>query len=101
MGADKIQAPRIDADQKADNKRIAKRWKVQNLNKAVDAIVDSATRLEKEIETETKYWEQVLAVSNKGWAICRIPSEKQTLGVRFGFSEGKSHAILLYYEAGY
>ncbi|RDL41560.1 uncharacterized protein BP5553_01539 [Venustampulla echinocandica] len=87
MGADKIQASRVDANQKADNKRIAKGWKVQNLNKAVDTIVDSATRLEKEIETETKYWEQVLSVSNKGWAICRIPSEKQTLGVRFGFPE--------------
>lgn len=90
LGADKLNAPRIDKAQKEGNRRIAKGWKLENLNKTVDTILSSATRLEKEIESETKYWEEVLAVSNKGWAICRIPSEKQTLAVRFGFSEGKS-----------
>lgn len=89
LGADKLNAPRLEKAQKEDNLRIAKGWKLQNLSKTVDTILNSATRLEKEIESETKYWEEVLAVSNKGWAICRIPSEKQTLAVRFGFSEGK------------
>jgi mediator of RNA polymerase II transcription subunit 17 len=70
-----------------DNKRAAKGWKVQSLNNAVDSILESATRLEKEIEKETKYWEQILAVSDAGWALCRLPNEKHTLGVRFGFSE--------------
>ncbi|CAG8957701.1 hypothetical protein HYFRA_00000036 [Hymenoscyphus fraxineus] len=87
LGADKLHTPRITEDQKQENMRIAKGWKLQNLSKTVDTILTAATRLEKEIESETKYWEEVLAVSNKGWAICRIPSEKQTLGVRFGFSE--------------
>ncbi|CAG8978181.1 hypothetical protein HYALB_00013172 [Hymenoscyphus albidus] len=87
LGADKLHTPRITEDQKQENMRIAKGWKLQNLSKTVDTILNAATRLEKEIESETKYWEEVLAVSNKGWAICRIPSEKQTLGVRFGFSE--------------
>lgn len=36
---------------------------------------------------ETKYWEQVLAISDNGWAICRLPHEKHTLGVRVGFLE--------------
>ncbi|KAG9237639.1 subunit 17 of mediator complex-domain-containing protein [Amylocarpus encephaloides] len=87
LGVDRLQAPRIDKAQKDDNKRIAKGWKIQNINKTVDTILDSATRLEKEIESETKYWGEVLAISEKGWAVCRIPSEKQTLGVRFGFPE--------------
>lgn len=72
---------------KKDNKAIATGWKIQNLNKSVDSILASATRLEKEIEVETKYWEQVLAINENGWAICRLPQEKHTLGVRFGFSE--------------
>jgi mediator of RNA polymerase II transcription subunit 17 len=89
LGMDKIQASRVTDAQKEDNRRVAKGWKIQNLNKTVDTILESATRLEKEMETETKYWEQVLAVSDSGWAVCRLPNEKHTLGVRFGFSECK------------
>lgn len=88
LGADKTQASKITEAQKDDNKRIAKGWKIQSLNKTADSILASATRLEREIELETEYWKQVLAISENGWAICRLPNEKQTLGVRFGFSEG-------------
>ncbi|RAL58645.1 hypothetical protein DID88_003009 [Monilinia fructigena] len=70
-----------------ENKKIAKGWKASNLGKTVDSILASATRLEKEIDAETKYWEQVLAISESGWAVCRLPQEKHTLGVRFGFAE--------------
>jgi mediator of RNA polymerase II transcription subunit 17 len=90
LGADKMQISKVTDAQKEDNKRIAKGWKIQNLNKTADSILESATRLEKEIELETEYWKQVLAVSENGWAICRLPNEKHTLGVRFGFSEGKA-----------
>ncbi|KUJ09258.1 uncharacterized protein LY89DRAFT_690314, partial [Mollisia scopiformis] len=87
LGADKLAATKLTEAQKADNKQIAKGWKAQSLDNAVDSILASATRLEKEIEHETKYWEQVLAVSDNGWAVCRLPNEKHTLGVRYGFSE--------------
>ncbi|CAL3971189.1 unnamed protein product, partial [Diplocarpon coronariae] len=87
LGADKLAAPRATDAQKQDNKNVAKGWKIQHLNQTVESILASATRLEKEIEHETKYWEQVLAVSEKGWAICRLPNQKHILGVRFGFSE--------------
>ncbi|CZT50663.1 related to SRB4 DNA-directed RNA polymerase II holoenzyme and Kornberg`s mediator (SRB) subcomplex subunit [Rhynchosporium secalis] len=87
LGADKLAAPRTTDAQKQDNRNVAKGLKTQHLNKAVDSILASATRLEKEIEHETKYWEQVLAVSEKGWAVCRLPNQRHILGVRFGFSE--------------
>jgi mediator of RNA polymerase II transcription subunit 17, fungi type len=87
LGADKVQESRVSKSQKQDNGRIAKGWKLQSLTDTVDLILASATRLEKEIEKETKYWEQVLTVSENGWAICRLPQERHTLGVRFGFAE--------------
>jgi mediator of RNA polymerase II transcription subunit 17 len=100
LGADKLHTPRIRDAEKQDNKRVAKGWKIQNLNKAVDSILASAGRLEKEIERETKYWEQILAVSDAGWSLCRMPNERHILGVRFGFSEGncfltRSSALML------
>jgi mediator of RNA polymerase II transcription subunit 17, fungi type len=88
LGADKLHDPRTTDVQKQDNRQIAKGWKSQSLNKTVDSILASASRLEKEIELETRYWQQVLAISDNGWSICRLPNEKHTLGVRFGFSEG-------------
>lgn len=94
LGADKIHTSKVTDAQKEDNKRIAKGWKIQNLNKTADSILASATRLEKEIEVETEYWKHVLAVKESGWSICRLPNEKHTLGVRFGFSEGKFLSLL-------
>jgi len=87
LGADKLSVSRYTEAQKLDNKRVARGWKIQSLNNAVDSILASATRLENEIARETKYWEQILAVSDAGWSLCRLPSEKHTLGVRFGFAE--------------
>jgi mediator of RNA polymerase II transcription subunit 17, fungi type len=94
LGADKVQDSKVTKAQRLDNRRIAKGWKLQSLTDSVDSLLASATRLEKEIEKETQYWEQVLAVSENGWAICRLPQERHTLGVRFGFAECKE--ALLY-----
>jgi len=91
LGMDKMKEPMVTREQKEDNKSISRGWKIQNLNKTVDSILASATRLEKEIELETKYWDQVLSIDEEGWAICRIPQEKHTLGVRFGFLEGAAN----------
>jgi mediator of RNA polymerase II transcription subunit 17 len=93
LGADKVQGSRLTEAQKIANKKVAKGWKIQSLNKTVDGILASAARLESEIQVETKYWEQVLAVSEKGWAVCQLPQERHTLAVRFGFSECKSYSV--------
>ena len=63
-------------------------WKMQSLKSTADSLLRSATRLGQEIGRETKYWEQILAVKEHGWSLCRLPREKHTLGVRFGFAEG-------------
>ncbi|KAH6674895.1 subunit 17 of mediator complex-domain-containing protein [Halenospora varia] len=87
LGATKLNGPQTTPALRENNRQVAKGWKIQNLTKTVDNILASATKLEQEIETETKYWEQVLAVSTSGWAVCRLPGERHTLGVRYGFSE--------------
>jgi mediator of RNA polymerase II transcription subunit 17 len=89
LGMDKLHAPRITSATREDNKASAKGWKVQSLNKSVDSILASAERLKAEVEHETIFWGQVLAISDNHWAVCRLPYDKHTLGVRFGFSEGR------------
>lgn len=63
---------------------------MQSLSSAADSLLQAATRLEDEVGRETTYWDQVLSVKEEGWSLCRLPREKHTLGVRYGFAE--SHA---------
>lgn len=71
-----------------DNMLVSAGLKVKSLGAAADAILCSARRLENEMRQETEYWRQVLAIQSKGWPICRMPREKQTLAVRYDFAEG-------------
>ncbi|KAL8929162.1 MAG: hypothetical protein Q9172_000597 [Xanthocarpia lactea] len=62
-------------------------WRMRSLTRSADSLLTSATRLEQEIERESTYWRQVLAVKDAGWPICRLPGDRQALAVRFGFAE--------------
>lgn len=72
-----------------DTKNVSRGWRLQSFNAAANKLLNSATRLEEEVALETKYWDEVLAVKDKGWKVCRMPRESQTLGVQCGFLEGK------------
>ena len=88
LGTEILQLPQIPDSKNRDDDRVSTGWKQQSLHATQDSLIQAATRLEKELKKETDYWEQVLAVKEKGWSICRLPREKNTLGVRYGFSEG-------------
>ncbi|KAB8211599.1 mediator of RNA polymerase II transcription subunit 17 [Aspergillus parasiticus] len=70
-----------------DTKNVSRGWRLQNFNSAASKLLDSATRLEAEVASETKYWDEVLAVKEKGWKVSRLPRERQALGVQYGFLE--------------
>ncbi len=88
LGAEVVQAPeKSEAEIKA-LQIVSVGWKMQSLKSTADSLLRSATRLEQEVGRETKYWEKILAVKEQGWSLCRLPREKHTLGVRYGFAEG-------------
>ncbi|KAF7585511.1 RNA polymerase II mediator complex subunit [Aspergillus hancockii] len=70
-----------------DTRTVSRGWRLQNFNAAANKLLDSATRLEAEVASETKYWNEALAVKGKGWKVCRLPRERQALGVQYGFLE--------------
>jgi len=63
-------------------------WTLMEINKTRNAAEAASSFLEREVDTESRYWEEVMAVKKAGWSMCRVPQERHTLGVRFGFSEG-------------
>ncbi|KAL4875228.1 mediator of RNA polymerase II transcription subunit 17 [Aspergillus karnatakaensis] len=78
--------PRPDAALK-NIKSVSRGWRLQNFNSAASKLLNASSRLDNEVESETKYWNEVLAVKAKGWKVCRLPREGQALGVQYGFLE--------------
>lgn len=89
LGAEVGQAPSMTERIKGDSELVSTGWKLQSLSKAADSLLKSASRLEEDMVLEAKYWEDVISIKSKGWSICRLPRERQTLCVRYGFAEGK------------
>lgn len=87
LGADKLAKSNITESRLQDHKTVVTGWKFADIDRTVDSLLTSASRLQKEMTVEAKYWAEVLAVSEKGWTITRVPNEPQSLGVRYGFSE--------------
>lgn len=94
LDTDVVQVPQKSEAEKNQVELVSVGWKMQSLDSVADSLLRSATRLEQEIERETKYWGQVLAVKEHGWSLCRLPREKHTLGVRYGFAEGRNLTTL-------
>ncbi len=91
IGVAHVQPPPRTDPRQQDDRGVAAGWKLQSLTDAADAILRSATRLEDEVRKEARYWEQVLAVQDQGWSVCRMPRERRTLAVRYGLLECKRH----------
>ncbi|KAL4912649.1 subunit 17 of mediator complex-domain-containing protein [Aspergillus aurantiobrunneus] len=70
-----------------DIKSVSRGWRLQNFNSAASKLLNAGSRLEAEANAETKYWNEVLAVKEKGWKVCRLPREGRALGVQYGFLE--------------
>ena len=87
LGAEILEPSSISEAKLTHDRLVSTGWKLQALNSAADSMLRSASKLEEEMEKEAKYWDQILKVKEKGWAISRMPNESHTLGVRFGFLE--------------
>lgn len=87
LGADKLSEPKAPDNRSKDNETTSLGWTLKEIDKTRRSAEDAVAFLERENEAESRYWEQVISVQKKGWAVCKMPSEPSTLGVRFGFSE--------------
>ena len=95
LGLDITRLPQPSETEKRDAQLVSQGWKLEGLASAADSLLRSASRLEHEIEQETTYWGQILSVKQQGWSICRLPRERHTLGVRYGFVEGEGPYVVV------
>ena len=87
IGADRLNESNNTPAKTKIKEDVAIGWTLMEINKTRDSAEVATTFLQTEIDLETKYWEDVVAVQQAGWAVCKMPNERHALGVRFGFSE--------------
>ncbi|KAF1837305.1 hypothetical protein BDW02DRAFT_628048 [Decorospora gaudefroyi] len=74
-------------------KVVAQGARMGALDSAVDEILKAAKHLEKEMRRETKYWHEIVSVSDKGWPIQRLRQNARhaPFAVRYGLPEASDH----------
>lgn len=72
---------------------VAKGSRMEALDSAADELLKAAKQLEKEARRETKYWQEIVSVSDKGWPIQRLRQNARHVpfGVRYGLPEASDH----------
>ncbi|KAL8786208.1 MAG: hypothetical protein Q9213_002896 [Squamulea squamosa] len=87
LGAEVMQVTQDAGSDEVSEDLVSLGWRMRSLTRSADSLLTSATRLEQEVERETTYWLQVLAIKAAGWPVCRLPGDRHALAVRFGFAE--------------
>jgi mediator of RNA polymerase II transcription subunit 17 len=72
---------------------VSKAARMEALDTAADEILKAAKKLEKEVRRETKYWQEIVSISDKGWPIQRLRQNARNMpfGVRYGLPEASDH----------
>ena len=78
----------VTKDKLSELGEVAAGWNILAIDETRGSAQKAAELLDKEAQKEARYWADVLSVSERGWSVCRLPRERHTLGVRFGFNEG-------------
>lgn len=87
LNAEAVNPPPKPETAAKDISTVSRGWRIQNFNAAANKLLKSATRLEGEIASETRYWNEVLTVKDKGWKLCKMGRGAQALCVQYGFPE--------------
>jgi mediator of RNA polymerase II transcription subunit 17 len=71
---------------------VSKGARMEALDTATDEILKAAKKLEREVRRETKYWQEIVSISDKGWPIQRVRQNARNVpfAVRYGLPEGGS-----------
>lgn len=87
LGASKLKESNMAEARLKDDTAVGTGWKLLGIENMVDSVMASFDKLEEEMALESRYWDDISAIEQAGFRICRLPHEPQTLAVRFGFPE--------------
>ena len=75
---------------------VARGWTSKSLGTTATSLEQASARLRRQVDSESRYWDQILSISQDGWSITRAMRGSHLLGVKFSMSEGdNSNSCLL------
>ncbi|KAF2865881.1 subunit 17 of mediator complex-domain-containing protein [Massariosphaeria phaeospora] len=82
-----------NAEDERRHQLVARGSSMDALDWATDNILKAATELETGVRKETKYWAEIMSISEKGWSIQRSRRgvRHAPFAVRYGHSEASDH----------
>ncbi|PSN66918.1 hypothetical protein BS50DRAFT_493640 [Corynespora cassiicola Philippines] len=88
-----LEDQRRDTDNARRKQLVMRGSRMEALEWATDDLLKAATHLENEVRKETKYWEEILSISEKGWSIKkhRRDVRQSPFVVHYGLSEAGAH----------
>ncbi|KAK3679370.1 RNA polymerase II mediator complex subunit [Recurvomyces mirabilis] len=87
LGTDIWHRMPVDKVREVQDEAISTNVRMEALQKSAGSLLAAAERLEGNVRRETRYWGELLGVTEKGWNVCRLPGQRGRLGVTFGFGE--------------
>lgn len=87
LGTDVWRDMPVDKAREAQDILMANNVRMKYLQESADDLLAAASRLQDNVRKETRFWDEILSVSERGWNISRLPGQRQKLlGVHFGFN---------------
>ena len=66
---------------------ISRGYKTEAFQSCSTNLADAGKRLRGEAEAESQFWRQIMSIKANGWAVSRMPRQKEAWAVHFGFAE--------------
>jgi mediator of RNA polymerase II transcription subunit 17 len=88
IGSTKLHEPQFAERTRQQNTVVSTGSKLLAINNTSNKLLAAATRLQSEMDIETKYWRDVIAVKEAGWPVT-LQDNSSVLRVKFGFTDCK------------
>ncbi|KAI7970845.1 hypothetical protein EIK77_008025 [Talaromyces pinophilus] len=87
LNVDVVRAPQKSQSALRDSQNVARGWKMESFNASANRLLKAASRLESEVAAETKYWDQVLSIKERGWKVSGVTAHKDL--IEFEYEAGE------------
>lgn len=87
LGASKLKDSNITEARIKDDYAVIVGWQLMGIEYMVNTVNEAAERMEKEIELETKFWNDICQIREERYHVFEHPQNPQSLAVRFNSSE--------------
>lgn len=88
LSLDKWENAGSEAQETEEQMVVAKGWTSKSLGTTATSLAQASARLRQRVDSESRYWDQILSISQEGWSITRAIRGSHLLGVKFSMTEG-------------